>query len=254
MAPGKQYVKAISEENGGDMITEGQMRLVRWCFLASLVLFILSSIIQLLEHPAVAIHGGTEIRIYLSLYVLALLIYGWFALFRTHTGTTDERVALQQGTCWGLLCGTIWAIELLVGNFPLAPSGPFMLILYRGSSLLGFLLPVFPSLLTGWQTGRISPGIQAGLLCGMLGGLMIFLTWLLFSVPLFQVGLSDQQTITEFRHSGLPDIITYIAGDWLAALIGHLWIGLITGLLLGVLGGTIGKSARLSWRSSETQN
>lgn len=232
------------------MITKHSLRLVRWSLLASLVLFVLSSTLQFLVHPAVAIYGGSEMIVYLLLAVLAVLIYGWFALFRTHTGTADERVALRQGIVWGLLCGAAWAIELLVANLPLIPSKQFILVLYGSTVWLGFLLPVIPSLLAAWQTRRISLGLQAGLLCGMVGGLMVFFTWFLFSAPLFQAGLSDPQTLAEFRHSGFPDITTYMVSDWLAALIGHLWIGVITGLLLGVLGGTVGKGVRVSQKMS----
>ncbi|WP_220198807.1 hypothetical protein [Ktedonospora formicarum] len=192
--------------------------------------------------------------VYLLLAVLALLIYGWFALFLTRRGTTDERVALHQGLVWGLLCGGAWAIELLVANLPLVPSKQLTFVLYESMAWLGFLLPMLPSLLAGWQTKRIGPGLQAGVLCGMLGGLIIFFTWLLFSALLFQAGLRDPQTIAEFRHSGLSDITTYMISDWLAALIGHLWIGLITGLLLGILGGAVGKGVRWVKKTSDETN
>jgi hypothetical protein len=76
----------------------------------------------------------------------------------------------------------------------------------------------------------------------MVGGLVIFLTYLLASNALYQAGLNDPQTIQEFHRSSLPDIRNYMVGDWLAAMIGHLWIGIITGLALGLSGGALGKA------------
>ena len=74
---------------------------------------------------------------------------------------------------------------------------------------------------------------------------MIFLASLVLSAFLLQVGQHDPQTIHEFQRSGLPDITTYIVGDYLAGMIAHLWIGLMTGSFLGVLGGVIGKATLL---------
>jgi hypothetical protein len=219
--------------------------LVRWSLLTALLVLLLKVGGELLAYPAVVTTAGAQAPIYLILFGLAILMYGWFALFRTKASTPAEGIALQQGTFWGLLCGLVWVIELLAANVVNPQVGQFSLVLYYGSALAGYLLPGLASLLTAWRTRRIALGLQASLLCGMCGGLAIFLASLVLSAFFLHVGQSDPQTIQEFQRSGLPDIATYIVGDYLAGMIAHLWIGLITGSFLGVLGGAIGKAILL---------
>jgi hypothetical protein len=224
------------------MTAHRQSVLVRWFLIASLLLLLIMFSIDLVEHPAVVTTAGTQGLAYLVLFVLAILIYGWFALFRTRSATLAERAALRQGTLWGLLCGIVWAIELFVANVVTPQSGQIYLLLYHGSTLAGFLLPGLAGLLAAWRARRVTPGLQAGVLCGMFGGLMIFLASFVLSAALLQAGQIDPQTIHEFQRSGLPDITTYILSDYLAGMIAHLWIGLVTGFFLGALGGALGKA------------
>jgi len=46
--------------------------------------------------------------------------------------------------------------------------------------------------------------------------------------------------VREFQRSGIPNLPTYIVGDYLAAMIAHLWIGLLTGVGFGLLGSGLG--------------
>ncbi|MBV9614662.1 MAG: hypothetical protein JO031_04295 [Ktedonobacteraceae bacterium] len=219
--------------------------LVRWSLLTALLVLLLKVGGELLAYPEVVTTAGTQAPIYLILFGLAILMYGWFALFRTKASTPAERMALRQGVLWGLLCGVVWIIELLVANVGNPQVEQFSHILYYGTALAGYLLPGLVGLLTAWRTRRITLGLQAGLLCGMFGGLMIFLASFVLSALFLQAGQSDPQTIHEFQRSGLPDITTYMVGDYLGGMIAHLWIGLITGSFLGALGGAIGKAILL---------
>ena len=114
---------------------------------------------------------------------------------------------------------------------------------------MAVFLPGLAGLLAARQAGRVGAGpfkagVQAGLLCGACGGLGIFLASFVLSGLLIPAGHLDPQTVREFQRSGLPDLNTYIVSDYLAGMIAHLWIGLITGLLLGALGSLVGHTTR----------
>jgi hypothetical protein len=179
--------------------------------------------------------------VYLLLLVAALLIYGWVALFRTHGATASGRIVLQEGSIFGLLCGGVWILELLTANVLGPHLGSLNLVLSYSFVFLAYLLPGLAGLRAAFRAGRLGSGLEAGLLCGMCGGLMIFLAAIIIPALFLGTGPSDPQTIREFQHSGLPDITTFLVGDFLAGLIAHLWIGLLTGLGLGVIGGVLGK-------------
>src|SRR5262249_21579728 len=162
--------------------------------------------------------------VYLLLFVLALLMYGYVALIRTHVATPAERIAVWQGTIWGFLCGGVWIVELIAANLLGSDFGWLNLVLYFGSAAGGYLLPGLVALLVAWRVGRIDTGLQAGLLCGMVGGMIIFLASAALAPLLLAAGQHDPQTMQEFQRSGLPDPTTFIVGDYLAGMIAHLWI------------------------------
>jgi hypothetical protein len=225
------------------MFLQRRYVLVRWCILAGLLVLVVKSGLDVISHPAVLTTAGGALPVYLALFAAALLIYGWFALFRIRTDTPAARIAAQQGTLWGLLCGAMWIFEVLEANVFGAGLGSLNVVLYVGSAVTAYLLPGVAVLLAGWRAGQMKAGLHAGLLAGMLGGLLLFLVTLFPLFPLL-VGTNqpDAQTLQEFHRSGLPDLQTFLLGDWLAALIAHLWIGLITGFLLGLVGGALGKA------------
>jgi hypothetical protein len=217
--------------------------LARWFLLPGLLVVIGKSAVDLITHPLVMTTAGEEGIVYLVLFLLVLLLYGGFALFRTRAATPDEQIALQQGMRLGLVCGGVWIFEVLVANVIGPELGPLQLVCYYGSTWIALLLPGLAAGLSARQSGQIRTGLHAGLLTGMCGGLILFLVVSLLLSPLL-AGSSqpDAQTMYEFHRSGLPDLQTFLLGDWLAAMIAHLWIGVITGFLLGMIGGAVGKA------------
>ena len=215
--------------------------LVRSFFSISLMLLILQVGATLISYPAVMTSAGGPALVYLSLFALAMLLYGWVALVRTRVATLHERIVVWQGMIWGLLCGGVWIIELMVANLLGPQFGWLNAVLYVGTTVGGYLLPGLAAVLAARRTERIGAGIQAGLLCGMVGGIMIFLASAALAPLLLAAGQHDPQTLHEFQRSGLPNVTTFIVGDYLAGMIAHLWIGLITGLVLGTIGGALGK-------------
>jgi hypothetical protein len=214
---------------------------IRWFFCISLTLVVLKVGADLLAFPGVVSAADAQALIYLGLFALALLLYAGFALVWVRDAAS-QAIALQQGTVWGCLCGAAWMIELSVANLGwMVPQLSWLFgLLYAGSASLGFLLPGVAGLWAAWRARQLRAGIEAGLLCGMLAGLVLFLTYSALSTLLLQVGQQDPQIVREFQRSGWTDLPTYIVGDYLAAMVAHLWIGLLSGVGFGVLGSSLG--------------
>jgi hypothetical protein len=214
---------------------------IRWFFGISLTILVLKVSADLLAFPDIVSAAGTQALIYLGLFVVALLLYAGFALVWVRD-TAAEAIALQQGTGWGCVCGAAWMIELSVANLGwMVPQlGWLFSLLYAGSTSLGFLLPAVAGVRAAWQARQLRSGIEAGALCGMFAGLVMFLTYSALSVLLLQVGQHDPQIVREFHRSRLTDLPTYIVGDYLAAMVAHLWIGVLTGVGVGALGSSVG--------------
>jgi hypothetical protein len=215
---------------------------VRWLLLGSLVLLSVAVGAALSIYPAVVTTARSAALVYVALFALAILVYGWVVLALTRITTAEERIVMQHGIWWGLLCGGVWMIELIVANLLALQPGGLHLLLYYGSTSVAMLLPGLAALLAAQRAGRFGVGLQAGLLCGMCGAIGIFLATIALAPLLLAAGPHDPQTLREFQRSALPDLTTFMVGDYLAGMIAHLWIGLITGLVLGVVGGTIGKA------------
>ncbi len=214
---------------------------IRWFFAISLTMVVLKVSADLLAFPGVVSATSMQALIYLGLFVVALLLYAGFALLWVRD-TAAQAIALQQGTVWGCICGAAWMIELSVANLGwMVPQlGWLFGLLYAGSASLGFLLPGMAGLWAAWQARQLRVGIEAGALCGMLAGLVMFLSYSALSVLLLQVGQHDPQIVREFQRSGITNLPTYIVVDYLAAMIAHLWIGLLTGVGFGMLGSGLG--------------
>ena len=214
----------------------------RWLLLGSLLLLIVAVGAALSVFPAVVITDPSAALVYLGLFALAILIYGWVVLMYIRATTDAERIAMRHGIWWGLVCGGVWIVELIVANLLGPQGGGVQLPLYYGSTSVAMLLPGLAALLAAQRASRFGAGLQAGLLCGMCGAIAIFLATIALAPLLLAAGLHDPQTVREFERSGLPDLTTFMVGDYLAGMIAHLWIGLITGLILGMLGAATGKT------------
>lgn len=222
-------------------------RLAQWGLLGSLLFLVAGAIAAIAAHPAVVTAEPGAAAFYLTLFGLAVVVYGALSLVGTRAAAANG--SLRIGLGLGLACAAAWTVELIAANLILAPAAPqgrwLYSALYFGSSAVAVFLPGLAGLLAARQAGRVGAGtfkagVQAGLLCGLCGGLGIFLASFVLSGLLISAGHLDPQTVREFQHSGLPDLNTYIVSDYLAGMIAHLWIGLITGLLLGALGSVVG--------------
>jgi hypothetical protein len=193
-------------------------------------------IFSLFAYPGLLSQDGAVI--YLAIYALAVL--GYLVLIWFRLRWAEDIVARRQGFMWGVILSCLWFIEVASGNFATAPSG-LVLILYSGSSLLAFTLPILGGFIAARQTGHIKTGTLVGLWGGLINGSCTCLILSIISILPPSSVLHDPQTLREFARSGISDIHIFILGDYLAAGINHLWfVGPALGTLAGTFGGLIG--------------
>ena len=79
-----------------------------WLLLGSLLLLILAVGAAVIAYPAVVTTAGDATLVYVGLFALAILVYGWVVLVRMRAATAAGRIAVRHGSRWGLLCGGVW--------------------------------------------------------------------------------------------------------------------------------------------------
>jgi hypothetical protein len=212
----------------------GRSLWLRWSIISGAALVVLLMIANLLVYPSLRRDPQ------FTLYILTLVIIGvlYLALTLWWTGLAALAPALRWGAIFGLGAGLGWLIEIVAGN--LAVGQPWRLPAYFGGTLIALCLTLAVGVAGAVATRSFRGGLVAGIWSGIMSGLIACLA--LLSLPwLFPGTLQrDAQTLAEYARSGAPDLATYIAGDYSAAAIGHLLIGLLLGLLLGALGAAIG--------------
>ncbi len=225
-------------------------RLTRFGLLAGFVLAALLIVTILIRYPG---NGDTAVQ-YASGGIAALLVLlgigGWTALRGTRTRSERAAATLRLGTAAGLLFGVLWAIEIGVVNFLVAPG--IMTSSLRDPVSIGAVavvagLTVVLGAISAFRARRVTAGVRAGFWSGLVSGLISCLTGLLLVVVFMGLLLRDPLTIREWAErgaaSGAPDAATYWAYETMTgALVGHLILeGIVIGTLLGTLGGVFGK-------------
>jgi hypothetical protein len=198
---------------------------------------------SLLRYPGVLVPLRVGL-LYAGVLVVVLLSYLVMVWHLTHSMEAESLWIARLGLNWGLLIAFFWLIEMTTGNLLDAQSG-LVRILYFGSSILAFSLPLFAGIWGTRQSGKIRMGMLAGLWSGIISGLLAFLILMTITYLFLNPILQDPQNLSQFQGSGTPDIATFVIGDSLAGATGHLVIGLVLGPASGFMGGVIGKSLSL---------
>ena len=223
-------------------------RPIKYGLLIGFFLSIVLVIIILLRYPGNAV-TSTRYRELGAIALIILLGLGCWIFWRgTQTMSANARIALQQGTRVGLLCGFFWVIEISFNNFlPPTISNDTTRFYVDNSFWLVIALTILGlGVVVAYQYKSIKAGIQAGFWSGLVSGLIACLMGLLLIAIWMNFLLRDPSTIQEFAQrgasDGAPNIATYIAYETMTGALGHLTIlGIVMGVLLGVLGGAIGR-------------
>ena len=218
----------------------GRSPWLRWIVIAALALVALLVAANVTIYPALT--RDPQFPIYIAILGVAVAIYLALALW--WTGLSALAPALRWGTLCGLGAGLGWLIEIVAGN--LASGQAWQLLAYFGGTLIALGLTLAAGIAGAMTARSFRGGLVAGVWCGVVSGLTGCLALLALPHLFPDILQRDAQTLAEFARSGAPDLVTYIAGDYSAAAINHLVIGLLLGLLLGALGAAIGAGAARS--------
>jgi hypothetical protein len=207
---------------------------LRWTAIAALALVGLLLVLNVTEYPTLT----RDLQFALYIIILGILGALYLALAVWWTGISVLAPALRWGTLYGMGAGLGWLLEIVAGNLVVGQS--WQLFAYFGGTLIALCLTLAAGIAGAMAMGSFRSGLVAGVWSGIVSGLIGCLA--LLSLPyLFMDTLQrDTQTLAEFARSGATDLATYIAGDYSAAAIAHLLLGLALGLILGALGAAIG--------------
>jgi hypothetical protein len=143
--------------------------------------------------------------------------------------------ALRTGLIWGLAGGVMWSAEIWCGG---SAKLSYLAEQALGAmfSLLAVAATITAGILAAAQAGRAGMAWRAGLLSGLVSGVLVYafaVTMTLSTLPVLEAR-SDYQA--QFAHSHAPGMAAFLVGDILAAVAAHLVIN----LFLGLAGGGIG--------------
>ena len=200
--------------------------------------------VALNRYPDILIMYASESVVFLSALTFLMIGYTWVAVRRTRTRSEAEAYALRQGLWGGLVVGILWIIEIWMGNLanPQSEIAEFVVhLVYRLCIVAVPLVTLFTTFRATQRTGQISSGVWVGLWSGVLSALMVFGTFVVLTYVFPQASQTDPQTLYQFARSGFTDFAAFTLADALVAMISHLWIGPVLGLLFGALGSILGR-------------
>jgi hypothetical protein len=146
-------------------------------------------------------------------------------------GTTPRAVlARRYGLLGGLPVGAAWIVAI----FPTAPLKQWVL----APLLIAMLGPASVAALTRRSTGDAKAATAAAMWCGLVGGLVVFVTWV-SATYLLQGRPLDPQLIRDFHASGAPNLTAYAVSDNVGTAVGMLAITPIIALAAGSLAARI---------------
>lgn len=181
--------------------------------------------------------------------VALLILCGIVAFLTSSPRTAEGADLLRLGTIFGAASGVFWIVEIAAGNL-VAVDSEVTHVVYRIATLIAAFLPLVAGIVATYQTGRFRSSVTVGFWCGLVSGMIGFLT--LVSISYFFMGVlqHDPQTLQEYSRSAQPTLATYIVGDFLAAACAHLVIvGVVWCSLVGSVGGIVGMLLKRSQRA-----
>jgi hypothetical protein len=146
------------------------------------------------------------------------------------------------GALFGLAAAAAWSIEIWAGG-PADFGRTAEKAVGATFALLAVALTVAAGIVAGLRIRRPGAAAQAGLFAGLVSGATLFGVAVVMTLAsLGTLAARDdyrQQFATSRSH--LPDIATFLVGDIIAAVIAHLFINVVLGMLGAGLGALAAK-------------
>lgn len=204
----------------------------------------------LLLHPAIMSASPTALQSLIAA-ISILVIYGLLATFwLARVERTDSHI-LHWAVRLGLICGAIFAVEM-ISEYILLPQDNTAFGQIEFGSV--FFLYFAVSLIVTFQTNKIRYGMTASIWCAVIASVIwliavLGILYIFYGTPQQAQVLRAEGTYEDFRRSGMSDFQAFVIEDFWGATFFHLLFGPIFGAGLGLLGGLIGKGVRRLFRS-----
>jgi hypothetical protein len=165
----------------------------------------------LLRYPLLGTGDGSWAAV---LTLLAVLLgYVVCALGLSRGMTPGAVVARRYGLLGGVAIGVSWLVVI----FPTAPLKEWVF----APLAIAMLGPASVAALTRHATRDAKAASAAGMWCGLVGGLVVFVIWV--TATYLQDGRPfDPQLIRDFHASGAPDLTAYAVSDNIGGAFGML--------------------------------
>jgi hypothetical protein len=213
---------------------------IRQVVILGIVLVLAVTGYSMLRYPGILLPRRVGL-LFAGVLLVALLSYLIITWRLTLHMDSDATWSAHQGLNCGFLIAGFWFLEIVAGNL-LDPTYTVVRILYFGSSLVAFSLPLFAGIFGALHSGMIRTGILIGVWSGIVSGLLTFLSLMAVTVVFLNQMLQDPQNILQFQGSGASDLVTFVMGDSLAGATGHLVIGLLLAPGFAAIGAVFGKA------------
>jgi hypothetical protein len=208
--------------------------------LAGICLSLLGVAYSIYRYPRIL--WPPEAPVFIGVFLVGVLCYGYAAIRWTQATTCDEFMVLRYGARWGVVIGLAWTVEVIGGNLII----PHALGAKIGglAAIVAAILPVAAGASGAARTGRIETGARIGFWSGIVSGLITFLALaivgnIVVSFPWFP-GVETPHGVD--RALTADELATFNIGDYLAGGISHLvLIGAPFCSLAGTLGGLLGR-------------
>lgn len=176
---------------------------------------------------------------YLAEAVLPLLVYGAVFWWVTLPGTLHRHGALRPGTAVGVVGGLVQVIHMTLENVGDRIGENSLVAL--GFMLSGFLVWSIGGYIATRKTGQLTGGLVAGCWSAMMSVLMA----VTFGLILMTANIPSPAYVAtwgEFKQSGWTDAHAFAIANSFEAVLGHLVIGPVIGIIFGFLGGEMAKA------------
>jgi hypothetical protein len=175
----------------------------------------------------------------LALTVVALLGYAACGVWALR----GESAGYRTGLAWGALGGAMWSAEIWAGG-PARLSSTAEQVAGGAFVLLALAATVTGGVLAGARIRRPAAAWRAGLLSGLVSGVVVYAFGVLMTLSTLPVLGSRSDYRAQFAQSHAPTMPAFLVGDILAAVAAHLIINLVVGLIGGGLGALIARTPR----------
>lgn len=217
--------------------------ILRTGILVGVCISLLTVAYSIYRYPSIASSPATPI--FLALFLVGVLWYGFAAVRWTHVTTREDFMVLRHGARWGLAIGLAWTVEVAGGNVIV----PHQLGAEIGTlaAIAAAIMPVVAGATEAARTGQIGSGARVGSWSGVVSGVITFAV--LATVGYLVVSVPGFPGVEAPRNVGRPltanELAAFNIGDYLAGGVSHLVvIGAPFCSAAGAFGGALMRTLR----------